>query len=316
MFTINFILSFRDITDNPLICDCDLLWIGDWSSNTSVKLVPNPKCAFPENMLNKTVRRLKMFLDLSACGSVLPSKTLIVKPGYDQVVFEGDSLTLSCDAPFASAVAKYKLKWVHPMIDICDVNITTTDMLENGIAVTTAYFSNISSHHMGNWTCMYTDTNDVEHNHTIEVLVLSNMTQYCKTNHTLNNKGLYAWPQLLLNHTAVVPCSSGEGMAYRYCHANATWGPVNTTECSYISNVTKLLQQFALLNVSLVQYSALNATERLAMLIQEKTYPLAEISDADDVMFIAQAIRNYMQYIQEEKDLGKCKRLVGLDYHS
>ncbi|XP_053605055.1 adhesion G protein-coupled receptor A3 [Plodia interpunctella] len=300
-------LKQLDISENPLICDCDLLWIGDWLLNTSVKMAPSTKCKFPENMATKPVKKLRIFLDLSVCGSVLPSTTLMVKPSYDQVVFEGDSLMLSCNAPFASAVSKYTLKWVHSTFDVCDaadVNITTTDMLEEGIAETKAYFPSIAGHHMGNWTCTYTDTNHIEHNKTIEVLVLTNDTQYCGVNHTINNKGLYSWPQLLLNHTAVVPCSLGEGMAYRHCQANGTWGPANTTECFYMSNVTKLLQQFALLNVSLVQYSALNATERLAMLIQEKTYPLAELSDADDVMFIADAIKNYMQYIKDEKDLG------------
>ncbi|XP_023943045.2 adhesion G protein-coupled receptor A3 [Bicyclus anynana] len=304
--TFDFLVGLKqlDITDNPLICDCELLWVGDWSRNTSVKLVGSPKCAFPENMVNKTVRKLRIFLDLSACGSVLPSNTLIVKPNHDQVVFEGDALKLTCSAPFASVVAKYELKWDHPMLEICDVNITNTDMQEEGIAESSVFFPNISSYHMGNWTCMYNDQNHIRHNYTVQILVLSKQTQYCKTDHTMGNKGLYSWPQLLLNHTATVPCRSGDGVAYRYCNANATWSPANTTQCSYISNITKLLQQFALLNVSLVQYSALNATERLAMLIQEKTYPLAEISDADDVMFIARAIRNYMQHISEETNLG------------
>ncbi|CAK1541883.1 unnamed protein product [Leptosia nina] len=294
-----------DVTENPLICDCDLLWLGDWSRNTSVKLVGGPKCAFPENMADKPVRKLKIFLDLSACGSVLPASSLIVKPSHDQVVFEGDTLRLTCDAPFASVVAKYELNWVHSMQECCaDVNITNTDMQEEGLAETTVFFPCISSHHAGNWTCTYCDQNHIKHNYTIQVIVLSNLTQYCLTDSTNGNKGLYSWPQLLLNRTASVPCQNGEGLAYRFCYPNATWAQANTTECSYVSNITKLLQQFALLNVSLVQYSAINATERLAMLIEDKTYPLAEISDADDVMFIAAAVRNYMQYVSEDKDLG------------
>ncbi|XP_035450332.2 adhesion G protein-coupled receptor A3 [Spodoptera frugiperda] len=304
--TFDYLIGLKqlDITDNPLICDCDLLWVGDWSRNTSVKLVGSPKCAFPENMVNKQVRKLKILLDRSACGNAVSGNNLIVKPSNDQVVFVGDTLTLTCNAPFASGLAKYELRWVHPMLEICDVNVTNTDMQEEGLAETTVHFPNITNHHMGNWTCMYHDQNHIKHNHTVQVLVLSNSTQYCPTNYTIDNKGLYSWPQLLLNRTAAVPCRSGEGMAYRSCFANATWGHANTSECSYISNVTKLLQQFALLNVSLVQYSAVNATERLAMLIQEKTYPLAEIIDPDDVYFIGKAIRNYMQYIAEEKDLG------------
>ncbi|KAI5631492.1 leucine rich repeat domain-containing protein [Phthorimaea operculella] len=298
-------LTHLDIIGNTLICDCNLLWLGDWARNTSVK-IGNVKCASPENMVGKPIRKLKIFLDLSKCGSIA-SNSLILKPASDQVVFEGDTLSLSCNAPFATVAVSYELKWIHPMLEVCDVNTTSTDMSEEGIAETTLNFPNITNHHMGNWTCMYTDQNHIQRNRTIEVLVLSNTTLYCNVSHTENNKGLYSWPQLIANHTAAVPCRSGEGMAYRYCHANATnasWGAVNSTECSYISNVTKLLQQFALLNVSLVQYSATNASERLAILIQEKTYPVAEISDPDDVMFIAQAIRNYMQYIEEERDLG------------
>lgn len=304
---------YRDITENPLICDCDLLWVGDWARNTSVKLVSNPKCAFPENMANKLVRKLKIFLDLSACGNALPSKTLIVKPDHDQVVFEGDTLILTCNAPFASVLANYELKWLHPMLELCDVNTTSTDMRDEGMAETTAYFPNITNHHMGNWTCMYVDQNHLKHNYTVQVFVLSKTAEYCPSNWTENNKGLYSWPMLLVNRTGNVPCRSGEGLAYRQCYSNGTWGKANTTECSYISNVTKLLQQFALLNISLVQYSAVNATERLAMLIQEKTYPLAEISDPDDVMFINQAIRNYMQYIPEEKDLGEITLIIQLN---
>ncbi|CAF4849709.1 unnamed protein product [Pieris macdunnoughi] len=294
-----------DITENPLNCDCNLLWFGDWIRNTSVRPVGGPKCAFPENMADKLVKKLKIFLDLSACGSVLPANNLIVRPSHDQVVFEGDTLSLTCSAPFASVIAKYELNWVHSMQECCaDVNITSTDMQEEGLAETTVFFPCVSNHHAGNWTCSYCDQNHIKHNYTIQLIVLSNYTQYCPTDTTTGNKGLYSWPQLLLNHTASVPCQSGDGLAYRHCYANVTWGQANTTECSYISNITKLLQQFALLNVSLVQFSAINATERLAMLIEEKTYPLAEISDADDVMFIAAAIRNYMQYIGEEKDLG------------
>lgn len=297
-------LKHLDITDNPLVCNCDLLWVSDWVRITRVKLVGNPKCAFPEHKTNTTIKKLKISLDLKACSNALPMTSLIAKPSHDQVVFEGDSLVLTCNAPFASGLIKYTVKWVHPLLEICDVNVTYTDIQEEAVAETTIYFSNITNHHAGNWTCMYSDQNNVYHNYTINVYVISNSTQFCEIKHTMTNKGLYSWPQLLLNRTSSVPCRSGEGMAHRYCHGNGTWGEVDTSECAYISNVTKLLQQFALLNVSLVQYSAVNATERLAMLIQEKTYPLAEITDPDDVMFIARAIRNYMQYIAEERDLG------------
>lgn len=270
-----------------------------------MRLVGNPKCAFPENMVNKIVKKLKIYLDLSECGNALPSNTLMVGPQHDQLVFEGDSLTLTCNAPFATPAFKYELKWLHPMLEVCNVNITNSDMQEEGLAETTVFIPNITNHHTGNWTCFYSDQNFIKHNHTVEVIVLSNSTVYCPTENTVDNKGLYSWPQSLVNHSVSVPCRSGDSLAYRYCRENGTWSIANTSSCAYLSNVTKLLQQFALLNVSLVQYSAANATERLALLIKEKSYPIAEISDPDDVKFIAQAVRNYMQYMNEEKDLGK-----------
>ncbi|GBP90285.1 Adhesion G protein-coupled receptor A3 [Eumeta japonica] len=226
-------LKYLDISDNPLICDCNLLWLSDWSRDSNVK-IGNPKCTHPEYLANRAVKKLKIYLDLSSCSNMLKLNRLIMKPKHDQVVFEGDSLTLTCNAPFATVHTKYELKWVHPSLDIWDVNITTTDMQEDGLAETTVHFPNITNYHTGNWTCVFSECQSgLTHNDTIEILVLSNDTNYCMTEQTVDNKGMYAWPQLLEDRTASVPCRSGDGYAYRRCTSNATWDMANTKECGF-----------------------------------------------------------------------------------
>ncbi|XP_063621830.1 adhesion G protein-coupled receptor A3 [Cydia splendana] len=296
-------LKQLDITENRLVCDCALVWVGEWVRNTSVRLQGGPKCASPEALAGRQLRKLRIFLDLAACGAPPPS-ALVTRPDRDQLVFEGDALTLTCSAPFASALHKYELRWHHPSLETCDVNVTSTDVLEEGAAETTAFFPNVTTHHAGDWTCVYVDDGRGRHNGTIRVTVLSNATRYCATNVSVDNKGLYSWPQVLLNHTAEVPCRAGAGVATRTCGAEGVWLNANTSQCAYISNVTKLLQQFALLDLGLVQYSAVNATERLAALIRENTYPLALVDDPDDVMFVARAVNNYMHYVDDEPELG------------
>ncbi|XP_063362819.1 adhesion G protein-coupled receptor A3 [Cydia amplana] len=296
-------LKQLDITENRLVCDCALVWVGSWVRGGGVRLQGSPRCAAPEPLAGRPLRKLRVLLDLAACGAP-PPPALLTRPDRDQLVFEGDALALTCSAPFASALHEYELRWHHPSLEACDVNVTGTAVAEEGAAETTAYLPNVTSHHAGDWTCVYVDEGRGRHNGTVRVTVLSNATRYCATDVSVDNKGLYSWPQVLLNHTAEVPCRAGAGVATRVCGAEGAWSPADTSRCAYISNVTKLLQQFASLDLGLVQYSAVNATERLAALIRENTYPLALVDDPDDVMFVARALDNYMHYVDDEPDLG------------
>lgn len=80
---LNFIFStYRNVSSNPLACDCNLLWLIPWSSNRSVKLKPAPKCETPEIFRGMLVKKLKVGVDLH-CDTQVP--LLELKPGQDQV---------------------------------------------------------------------------------------------------------------------------------------------------------------------------------------------------------------------------------------
>lgn len=297
-----------DISGNPLKCDCDLLWLGDWSRDTNVKLMANPKCLSPESLAGQLVRKLKVYLDLSACSDALglPLNALYLRPEIGQVVFSGDMLSLRCRAPFTPLNVNYELKWIHPetVTNSSELKTTNIDVMDEGFAETTVTIPEIEDQHMGNWTCSYTKENSSTINEIIEIIVISQLTKYCPPSETMNNRGLLSWPQALRGRSVAQSCSSGgQELATRICSENGTWVDLNTTTCPYISETTKMLQQFAMLNISVSKGTALAATYRLGSLIQQAATGEG-LNDADDVNFISKAIRNYMQYMKEEKDLG------------
>lgn len=74
---------FRNISGNPLACDCNLLWLIPWSSNMSVKLQPAPKCETPTAFRGLLVKKLKVGQDLHCDTPLQP--LLELKPDQDQV---------------------------------------------------------------------------------------------------------------------------------------------------------------------------------------------------------------------------------------
>lgn len=72
-----------DLSNNPLACDCELLWLVRWSANSSVKLQPVPKCETPAPFKGVLLKKLKVGTDLH-CDS--PSQPLLeLYPSQDQV---------------------------------------------------------------------------------------------------------------------------------------------------------------------------------------------------------------------------------------
>lgn len=77
------LLQYRNISGNPLACDCNLLWLIPWSSNMSVKLQPAPKCETPAAFRGLLVKKLKVGHDLHCDTPLQP--LLELKPDQDQV---------------------------------------------------------------------------------------------------------------------------------------------------------------------------------------------------------------------------------------
>jgi hypothetical protein len=82
------ISSFRDLSGNPLVCDCELGWLLEWAQNVSIKLTSSPKCGGPPALRGQPIRKLRLGTDLHcdwpATGSI--HETLLeLKPAHSQV---------------------------------------------------------------------------------------------------------------------------------------------------------------------------------------------------------------------------------------
>lgn len=82
---INFIIC-RDLSANPLKCDCDLIWILDWAQRNSVKLSPGPKCQSPSDFKNSSLKKLKVGIDMHCETPITQQNHVQLNPRYNQVL--------------------------------------------------------------------------------------------------------------------------------------------------------------------------------------------------------------------------------------
>ncbi|XP_077294796.1 remoulade [Arctopsyche grandis] len=299
-------LTQLDISNNLLKCDCDILWMVNWSQNKKLKLIGNPRCVFPESLNEHSIKKLKT--DTFKCESinVLPN-ALILQPQNSQVVFEGDSLILKCKAPFSTIKTIYNLTWSLPnnIDEISYISISDVNILEEGLAESILTIAKLLGNHSGVYTCTYYEHNFTKLFENISIVVISNITKYCPMTVTSNNKGLYTWPGSISGNLVSQPCYNKEGaLAYYNCSEDGYWSQLNTSACSYASQRTKMLEQFALLKFAVVKGNVLSASQSIYNLLLNSTPPMGILDDPDDINFIVGALSNYLQYANIEEGLG------------
>lgn len=308
------VLKQLDISNNPLTCDCELLWLLDWTLKLSVKLLSNPKCNNP--FKGRALRKLKIGEDIHCKSSVANGEVPLIElnPNRDQIVFEGDSLKLNCIALSAfdlqEAQPTDNLTWSwqrkHANITQDDLIIENRLLIDQGIISSTLLIKKVHENHTGNWSCQLITTHG-NHSKDISIVVITNETQYCPIFRTTNNKGSYTWPQTVLNNTVTTTCESlqlnneiAAQKATYTCSENGTWTNLDTSKCGYISETTKILEQFSKVNLTLTKSTILESARHF----KNYTSNLNILKDIMDLIFVIRTIENYLNYLEYEKELG------------
>lgn len=164
----------------------------------------------------------------------------------------------------------------------------------------------ISRNHTGQWTCHLVSEKG-NYSKSISLFVISNGTKYCPSIVTNNNKGTYVWPRTMLDTLVEQQC---QGQPYgglyhiayvqQYCSEIGTWVGLNTTSCPYISDITKILEQFSKVNLNLTKGNLLESIKHL----KNYTNDVKLLKDKMDIVFIARTIQNYLYFVKTERDLG------------
>ncbi|XP_017780514.1 PREDICTED: adhesion G protein-coupled receptor A3 [Nicrophorus vespilloides] len=312
-------LKQLDISNNPLKCDCALLWLLDWADKLSVKLMSNPKCETPQTFYGKPLRKLKVGVEIHCKSPATNREMPIVEliPDHGQVVFEGDSLRLQCRAPSSTdsfdmfdSEAKDRIEWMwldsNPRHHFFDVDIQNRYLADSGLIDSSLSIAKLNRNHSGDWNCQLISQRG-NHSRGISVVVISNETKYCPITTTVNNKGNYIWPRTVVNNSVALPCESiqltsevSQQKANYFCSTKGYWENLNTTKCPYISDTTKILEQFSKVNLSLAKGSILESAKHF----KNYTADLKVMKDIMDLVYAARTIENYIEYLSFEQELG------------
>ncbi|XP_072742935.1 adhesion G protein-coupled receptor A3 [Anoplolepis gracilipes] len=311
-------LKQLDLSNNPWNCNCDLYWFSNWISNSSIKLNPSPKCALPTLAKGQPVKKLR-FMEEFQCQLISPA--IEIRPVQNQVVFAGDSITLKCRAPSITVDQSARLNWLwypnasaeivdlsaykDPRKNLPNIKIDNRYLSDSGIVDSALSIVPVKEEHNGQWNCLLVSMNGNK-SKAVSVIVISEHTRYCPLAVTRNNKGVYTWPKTIVGWKAELPCEGSRLLqtpltATYHCNMSGQWEHINTESCPYVSQTTKILEQFSRVNLSLARSTLLETVKRF------KNYTgngSVKLTDPVEIHFIVRTIENYLSFLLDEKELG------------
>lgn len=276
------------LTGNPLKCDCQLSALLTYISSQNIRI--QGTCSEPARLKDRSITRLVP--EELACP---PDDQVVVeiRPNTNQIVFEGDPLKLSCKFKAGRAVAP---SWLHRNAN----NQTATVSTGGAVELTTSsrgtdqgtltesqlHIRHLLPRHGGMWACSWGGRTA-----SVEVTVLSLTTPTCSGQVTVSNKGRYSWPRTMANLKVVLQCQANPNVqAFRLCGAQGTWEEPDLNSCFYLSEVTKVLEQFAKTNLTFSKTSALESARRLKSYLTE----VNSLTDPHEAIFVTQTLHNYV----------------------
>ncbi|XP_022219808.2 uncharacterized protein LOC111072337 [Drosophila obscura] len=316
-------LKQLDLSSNPLACDCSLIWLTAWSNARDVRLLPAPKCDSPINFRGMPLKKLKVGIDFH-CETLLQPLLELV-PSQNQVAFEGDELQLKCFAPRVAIGAPRESEvlptrayvfwgWsdrirVHnstedivyrdPTKVFHNVNLETHESTDSGILKSILRIASLTQNHTGMWDCTLR-SQQANLSQSIVLHVVAKGTLYCEAKVVHTNKGTYHWPRTMRGETVLQECVeeptdvSQHRRASYECSPEGEWLHLNTDSCVYVSETTRILEQFAKVNLTLTKgQNAVEIARRLHNFTQMQTQ-LNKIRDPMDLEYIARTLVKYL----------------------
>jgi len=108
--------------------------------------------------------------------------------------------------------------------------------------------------------------------------VVAKGTLYCEARVVHTNKGTYHWPRTMRGETVLQECveepsdATQARRASHECGPSGEWLNLDTESCVYVSETTRILEQFAKVNLTLTKgQNALEIARRLHNFTQAQT---------------------------------------------
>ncbi|XP_028312511.1 adhesion G protein-coupled receptor A2 [Gouania willdenowi] len=304
-------LKLVNFNSEYLSCDCGLHWVPSFFRSSSARLGDETLCAYPRSLRGKPLRGLRE--SHLSCDAPLELHTLSLLPSQRQVVFTGDRLPFHCTAALVDKITT--LHWQH------NGQLVTSDpemgiQLENSVVHDCTFITselilfNVHVEASGEWECVVS-TGRGNTSRTVEIVVLENSASFCPEDKVVNNRGEFRWPRTLAGITSHQYClqlryptmSSEGGMeqkkASRFCDRSGKWQEGDYTNCHYTNGITRVLHTFIL--------RPINASNAVTVAHQVRTYTMetAGFTDSVDVMYVAQIMERFMEFVKPLRELSE-----------
>eukprot|EP00064_Thunnus_orientalis_P007562 superscaffoldBa00000849_g7584 len=303
-------LKLVNFNSEYLSCDCGLRWVPGFFRGSSARLGDETLCAYPSNLRGKPLRGLRE--SQLSCDGPLELHTLSLLPSQRQVVFKGDRLPFHCTAALVDKITT--LHWRH------NGQLVTSDpemgvQLEDSVPHDCTFITselilfNVHVEASGEWECVVS-TGRGNTSRSVEIVVLENSASFCPEDKVVNNRGEFRWPRTLAGITSHQYClqlrypslSMEGGMeqkkASRYCDRSGKWEEGDYSNCHYTNGITRVLHTFIL--------RPINTSNAVTVAHQVHTYTLeaAGFTDSVDVLYVAQMMEKFMEYVRQLRELS------------
>ncbi|KAM9858250.1 adhesion G protein-coupled receptor A2 [Aulostomus maculatus] len=304
-------LKLVNFNSDYLSCDCGLRWIPAFFHGSSARLGDETLCAYPRTLKGKPLCGLRE--SQLSCDGPLELHTLTLLPSQRQVVFKGDRLPFHCTAALVDKITT--LHWRH------NGQLVTSDpdmgvQLENSVLHDCTFITselilfNVHVEASGEWECVVS-TGRGNISRTVEIVVLENSASFCPEDKVVNNRGEFRWPRTLAGITSHqyclqlrYPSLSVEGgmeqkKASRHCDRTGAWQEGDYSDCHYTNGITRVLHTFIL--------RPINTSNAVTLAHQVHTYTLeaAGFTDSVDVLYVAQMMEKFMEYVRQLRELSE-----------
>lgn len=304
-------LKLVNFNSDYLSCDCGMRWVPGFFRSSSARLGDETLCAYPSSLRGKPLRGLRE--SQLSCDGPLELHTLSLLPSQRQVVFRGDRLPFHCTAALVDKFTT--LHWRH------NGRLVTSDpemgvQLEDSVLHDCTFITselllfNVHVEASGEWECVVS-TGRGNISRSVEIVVLENSASFCPEDKVVNNRGEFRWPRTLAGITShqyclqmrytSMPAEGGmeQKRASRHCDRSGKWQDGDYSNCHYTNGITRVLHTFIL--------RPINASNAVTVAHQVRTYTMEStgFTDSVDVMYVAQIMERFMEYVRQLRELSE-----------
>ncbi|XP_069157913.1 adhesion G protein-coupled receptor A3 [Procambarus clarkii] len=322
-------LNYMDLVQTQLVCDCGLTWLAEAVATKRVNISRGSKCYRPRALNGTHIKKLTpdqlqchgpglSVVELEPgldqvvfAGDSLRLRCRVTSAEESHQVWwaHGDAHIVPRKPASNSSATVTGYLDQHHQRGGASVKITyMPEAIESMVEI-----RELNGTHSGEWSCLVQGQQG-NHTRTVSIYVIAHDTKYCPINETSNNRGSYVWPRTVAGVTVELGCAGlvpphqrgpkisikvaaaaaaattpSLRVAKHVCTVEGFWNALDTSDCPFVSETTKILEQFASTNLVASKRELVESAKSLRNFTRDGKI----LRDAVDIVFLAKTVEQY-----------------------